>query len=482
PQQIILLYYTRKIEGVLELSKNRIEAYCYKRWAFIKDHAQGSALYNRSMFGIPAAGGGLVLSLVEAAYLFVKGTINIIRIDSLIKVREKTSGVKEEQSSEHLPSDPLRAASEIKGMSFKLGNAFSVLEFLRYCEDNEKNFHPLFCAYSDLKNIGAPCYLDQNISLPHPAYTERTIPVITAYKRASETKKSRKKMERDYLCIPLSEHEVVNPEWLFENAERERCIIAVVDSDSDVTYYQLHNKYFCGSWPVPDIVPARLSGCQIGDTVYAQSEKKEDQHLLEKYGFISRAHGCFVFSVFEKDYLSSLGIEFVECAPDFSKNVPILKSDLKSSDEYDKSGSTSGCVSEGKTEEGDSPQYYAPQYYVQQVYNNLRARGLLPRTGFKYGTHFRAYEGHPDNEHAKYLVHVLLPYSRITWQDISRAVRLAHGVKKTIYFAFFKTPVSRMSDMNYISGDAKATNTVEHPLKDSAAPQLCFFSLERFKP
>src|SRR2546422_10302252 len=56
------------------------------------------------------------------------------------------------------------------------------------------------------------------------------------------------------------------------------------------------------------------------------------------------------------------------------------------------------------------------------------SRGVISKTGFKYGSHFRAYEGDPETHHAKYLVHVVPKGHRGAWPEISRAVRLAHGV------------------------------------------------------
>jgi tRNA-intron endonuclease len=67
-----------------------------------------------------------------------------------------------------------------------------------------------------------------------------------------------------------------------------------------------------------------------------------------------------------------------------------------------------------------------------QVYKDLKGRGILVKTGFKYGSHFRAYIGDPETNHAKYLVHSIPEKYVSMWAEISRAVRLAHGVKKEI--------------------------------------------------
>ncbi|MBM4237520.1 MAG: tRNA-intron lyase, partial [Euryarchaeota archaeon] len=69
-----------------------------------------------------------------------------------------------------------------------------------------------------------------------------------------------------------------------------------------------------------------------------------------------------------------------------------------------------------------------------RTYSDLRGRGLVVKTGFKYGSHFRVYESDPETHHAKYLVHAVPEDYRTIWPEISRAVRLAHGVKKEILF------------------------------------------------
>ena len=70
-----------------------------------------------------------------------------------------------------------------------------------------------------------------------------------------------------------------------------------------------------------------------------------------------------------------------------------------------------------------------------KAFTDLRSKGMLVKTGFKYGTHFRVYEKSPDESHARYLVHAVDSTHLTMWPEISRAVRLAHGVKKEILFA-----------------------------------------------
>lgn len=71
-----------------------------------------------------------------------------------------------------------------------------------------------------------------------------------------------------------------------------------------------------------------------------------------------------------------------------------------------------------------------------KVYSDLRERGHIVKTGFKFGAHFRVYErGESLSSHSKYLVHAVPEKEVYSFHEVSRIVRLAHGVKKEILFA-----------------------------------------------
>ena len=73
------------------------------------------------------------------------------------------------------------------------------------------------------------------------------------------------------------------------------------------------------------------------------------------------------------------------------------------------------------------------------VYRDLRDKSLVVKTGFKFGTHFRVYkqvEGTRKVPHSEYLVHTV-PQDHIFLPPVlSRAVRLAHSVRKQMIFAY----------------------------------------------
>lgn len=65
-----------------------------------------------------------------------------------------------------------------------------------------------------------------------------------------------------------------------------------------------------------------------------------------------------------------------------------------------------------------------------RVARDLAARGVLVRSGFRFGAHLRGYRADPDGAHADWLVHCSTTEDLLGWSDVARAVRLAHGVRK----------------------------------------------------
>jgi len=71
------------------------------------------------------------------------------------------------------------------------------------------------------------------------------------------------------------------------------------------------------------------------------------------------------------------------------------------------------------------------------VYRDLRERGYIVKTGFKYGSEFRVYERGetPTKDHSSYLVRVLHEGTKLKILDFSSYVRVAHGVRKKLILA-----------------------------------------------
>lgn len=77
------------------------------------------------------------------------------------------------------------------------------------------------------------------------------------------------------------------------------------------------------------------------------------------------------------------------------------------------------------------------------VFKDLRNRGLLVKTGFKFGTHFRVYERgvhlkkgpKETREHTKWIVHAIAADYMCSLPELSRAVRLAHNIRARMLWA-----------------------------------------------
>lgn len=83
-----------------------------------------------------------------------------------------------------------------------------------------------------------------------------------------------------------------------------------------------------------------------------------------------------------------------------------------------------------------------PQKYA--VYSDLRERGFIVKSGFKFGTHFRVYprgvnpykEGpKTQKEHTKWVVHAVPEDYTLSYQEMSRAVRLAQNIRSKMLWA-----------------------------------------------
>ncbi|MEG3225348.1 MAG: tRNA-intron lyase [Methanobacteriales archaeon Met13] len=71
------------------------------------------------------------------------------------------------------------------------------------------------------------------------------------------------------------------------------------------------------------------------------------------------------------------------------------------------------------------------------VFKDLRNRGYIVRTGFKYGSEFRLYERgkSPGDGNSDLLVKVMIEDQDIHIKDFSSYVRVAHGVNKKLMLA-----------------------------------------------
>ncbi len=183
--------------------------------------------------------------------------------------------------------------------------------------------------------------------------------------------------------------------------------IAIVDEEGDVTFYNVDEPEPKGSVaPLPSPPPA--VGTLLTDRVVVSEASAVER--LQAQGWYGRAlAGEVVLSLLEALYLQQEGW--------LSVHLPRSPRSLGRKALYERAAARQ------------------PDLALRlAAYRALRERGLVIKTGFKYGTHFRGYDDDPEHCHAQYLIHVLRHDERLEWSAISRAVRLAHGVRKEMLF------------------------------------------------
>jgi len=180
----------------------------------------------------------------------------------------------------------------------------------------------------------------------------------------------------------------------------------IVDEEGDITYYDVSLLDIKGI--TKEHVFPKANGLLLKDRVVVFN-KSISKKLLEEEFFGKPFGDGLQLSLIEALYLSEKGFISVHTADDekiakvkLEKNIHKLQ----------------------------------PDYKLRLiVFKDLKKRGLIVKTGFKFGAHFRAYAKKPDETHAEYLVHVVDKDFKSNWAEISRAVRLAHSVNKEIVFA-----------------------------------------------
>lgn len=185
----------------------------------------------------------------------------------------------------------------------------------------------------------------------------------------------------------------------------KKLLYGVADEEGDLTYYIMSTEDPEGH--VSAKVAGKASGRLISDRVFVYDS--EGSEMLHSQGFYGKMlGGVLQLSLIEGCYLASVGALDVESAEGEAMTAENLKRFARlAQNEFD---------------------------LRLAAFADLRRRGLVVKTGFKYGTHFRVYEGSPDKCHARYLVHAVSASNVTMWPEISRTVRLSGGVKKDILF------------------------------------------------
>jgi len=320
----------------------------------VEDPAEASQIHNKGFYGVPQSGGSLKLDLMEAVYLVESERLEVLHD----------------------------------------GNMQSSSDLLRLAHKSSEGFEILYLVYRELRQRGYVVKLGQ-----HPLD-------FRVFPRGGSPNKTPSK----WWVAAISERSTFDLSKLMEDLDRttdvrKRLLLAIVDEESDVTYYEVRRVHPKGKLGAVDLASVAC-GIMMADRVIVPS--RDDASAL---------HGGHFFG---KQIGSTLQLSLIEAA--FLVEIGGLR--LKDA----KSNRDVSLTALRKRARAIQPDFGLRL----DAFKDMKAKGLVVKTGFKYGSHFRAYEGDPGKQHARYLVHAVPKGYTAMWPEVSRAVRLAHGVKKEI--------------------------------------------------
>ncbi len=254
---------------------------------------------------------------------------------------------------------------------------------------DQSNFMRSFLVYRDLRERG---YVVQ--TGPHD---------FRVFRRGEKPGKG----ESLYLVRVLSERDPIRFEKLIGEViasrnMRKQYVLAVVDDEEELTYYEIKLQKLadaCSTLPVPEKHEAEL----VGKSAMVRAPAPSD---LEQAGYGKRLDPeRLILAPVELIYLMEEGIITL------NRGNTVVQPE-----EFMTLASGTDAELAGKV----------------AVYRELRSRQFTPRTGYKFGHHFRVYCG--KNVHSDLLVHAVEKEAALPMSLISRSVRMAHSVKKKMFF------------------------------------------------
>ncbi len=324
----------------------------------VADAGEASAIYGKGFFGAPQSGGALVLDRYESVYL--------AEMDRVAVVDGRDRAV------------PWR-------------------DVFRHAVRRDPGFAVRYLVYRDLRQRG---------------YVVRasTPPVAFAVLPRGGTLH---KTPSRFWVEAISEREPFDLARLFDLGERAQSakkvlLLAVVDEESDLTYYRVRRPSPTGALPATPLA-APAEGLLSGDRVTVH-DAAATELLGQKLAYGSRVGARLELSLLEAAYLVASG-QLVLRDTTTGRPVPIVRLHVRAR----------------RLDPGFDERLAA--------YRELRARHLVVKTGFKYGAHFRAYPRNPEHAHARYLVQAVPDSHRTRWPTVAGGVRVAQGVRKEFLMA-----------------------------------------------
>ncbi len=275
------------------------------------------------------------------------------------------------------------------------GKVLDFKEFFLKASTLMKNFELFYAVYKDLRGRGY--------------YVQPSVTGFRVYPRGGHPGK----MPAEYYVFVISERMPLLLSDLMEhlgtvNNLKKRLVLAIVDEESDITHYEVKKITLSGDWvwkfkALIAVATLLEDRCMVWEPDVSK--------LLHERGFFGKPmdEGHLQLSLVESGYLLNRGVLEIESRDHEKLNFSEF----------------SGIAT---TIESD----FMIKYHV---YEKMRNSGLVPKTGFKFGTHFRVYRSFDSVSHSDYLVHAVSHDHVFLLQLVSRAVRLANSVKKEMIYA-----------------------------------------------
>ncbi|MFW5987618.1 MAG: tRNA-intron lyase [Methanohalophilus sp.] len=321
-------------------------------------------IYETSYYGRPK-NDKLILTLVEAAHLLYREKLEI----------------------------------EKEGVSLGFEEYFKSASLLN------PNFELKYIVYKDLRERGF--------------YVQPGVADFRVYPRGGKPGKS---SSRSYVYVH-SERVALPLSVLLKNLEsagnvRKQLIIAVVDEESDITYYEVQESNPSGNME------------QLYPSLQTPATMLEDRVIVWDGEASGKLHenGFYGKPLDQK----RLQLSLVEGAFLLKNNI------IEVTTRYnrDRLGFSEFC---------ERAAHIEPLFHRKyRVYEDLRNKNLVPKTGFKFGTHFRIYDQVKSTSkipHSEYLAHSIGPEHEFSLPVMSRAIRLANSVRKKMLFAIIDNTI-----------------------------------------
>lgn len=231
-----------------------------------------------------------------------------------------------------------------------------------------------------------------------------------------------------YFMHVVTEREPMPMQQLVSNLQaaqnmRKEMVLAIVDEESDITYYGVKVPKIKGGMGELNVPLKKNAATFLDDRVVIWDE--ELSKLLHANGFYGNMMDDkrLQLSLVESAYLLSKGkLEVLNSTDEKPMKIQeFIDKALKIEPSF-----------EGKL----------------KVYTDLRERGLVAKTGFKFGNNFRVYEKIEAIEkipHSKYLVESIGPNHVFQLQEMSRSIRLANSVRKEMVYGYDKNGIQYFS-------------------------------------